>query len=262
MQRSAPAVRSGPLRRSAPVTAGGPSSGKPIGGDPRVFVGSHSSATFGSRSMVNPSFGSVTSHGKEDPKPMEASGDPRRQRRGLATDSSAEQRPEVEVEWRRARWQHPAIELLGQRREGTGRGDTIPAVDEGKASKGVAPVGRAAASVAAQNLANPMVGCRAQQTCEPVSGEAVGVGRNDMDGPHPSGGTLGSKEGLRPNRVERLPVMSMEGRSLNEPHERSPAGPHDLRVGLPERTARTGMRLRRRRDGGNCVSRIFSAPLR
>jgi len=187
---------------------------------------------------------------------MEATGDLWRQRRRLATDSSADQRPEVEVERKRARWQHLAIGPHGQRREGTGRGDTAPAVGEGKASKGVAPARRAVVSAPAQNLANPMVGCRVQQTCKLASGEAVEVGRNDMDGPNPSGGTLGSKDELRLARVERLPVMSMEGRSLNEPHERSPVGPHDLRVGLLVRTARTGMRLRRRRDGRNCVARF------
>jgi hypothetical protein len=71
------------------------------------------------------SFGSVTTaHAGWIQKPMEASGDLQWQRWRLATDSSADQRLEVEVARKRARWQHPAIGPHGQRREGTRRGDT------------------------------------------------------------------------------------------------------------------------------------------
>jgi hypothetical protein len=50
---------------------------------------------------------------------------------------------------------------------------------------------------------------------------AVGVVRNGRDGPHSSVGILGSMVGLRFDQEVGASVMSVEGRSLNEPHERS-----------------------------------------
>jgi len=71
-------------------------------------------------------------------KPMGASGAGWWQHRSDATDSPAEQSPEVGC-WS-VGWQHSAGRA--QRREGNGCGDTDTAAGEGNASKGVAPEGR------------------------------------------------------------------------------------------------------------------------
>lgn len=67
------------------------------------------------------------------------------------------------------------------------------------------------ASAAVGNLANPTAGCGVQQTRKAGAQRAVGVVRNDKDGPHLSIGILRSKVELRFNWEVGAPVTSVEG---------------------------------------------------
>jgi len=101
---------------------------------------------------------------------------------------------------------------------------TVSTSSGGKGSEGSSACGECWAvgsdvGVTARNQANPMVGSGMQQARKAACGQSVEAVRNSMDGPRSRCGSLGP--GASAPVAERTVLMSMEGRSLKEPHERS-----------------------------------------
>jgi hypothetical protein len=89
------------------------------------------------------------------------------------------------------------------------------------------------------NAANPRVGSRMKQACEPEEEQAVAVVRNHEDGTREGVATL--SEGRASAREWTLSAMSTEGRSLDNPRRGNPA--------LRCRVARTGRCRESRHEG-------------
>jgi len=161
---------------------------------------------------------------------MGASSGVSRQRGTTTTDSLAEQSPEVGALWKkhlRACVGEPAPQR--QRREGTKRGEpgnrvTRGGYQRGERFEGYFVSGNLGAAASAETTSetgtNPMVGCRAQQTCR----MRCGVNRRSRE----------ERQGRNMFGVWQLragvSLLTLSGRNVflstkgkpDEPHERSP----------------------------------------
>jgi hypothetical protein len=134
----------------------------------------------------------------------------------------------------------------GQRREGRHGGDTGTATRKGKASKGMAPSGKArCASIWPETRRTPWLAARRNRLARHIAEETVGVGRNDKGGTRVGYGNQTPKVRLRSNREWTRSAQTAEGRSLMK-LKRGARFETDPRGKVEKRAARTSCSLRER----------------